>query len=170
MRIVRMDRVPPMFTAKRRTVREDAGFRLTFFCEICGSGYVTPPLACDTPKEAVRLGEQDARLHFNRCGSCHRWVCDEHFNENQMMCIDCAPRICARCGTTIPKGVDLCTICGTSLALAVCPKCKGKNAQQVHFCNLCGASMAAPAAAKCSGCGGKNPPGTKFCGGCGTKL
>ncbi len=109
---MRMDREPPVFTAKCRTVREDAGFRLTFFCEVCGSGYVTPLLVCDTPKEALRLGEQDARLHFNRCGGCLRWVCDEHFNENQMMCTDCVPRICACCGAPVPKGADLCTVCG----------------------------------------------------------
>mgnify|MGYP001035358882 CR=1 FL=1 len=109
---MRMDREPPMFTAKCRTVREGDGFRLTFFCEVCGSGYLTPPLVCDTVKEAMRLGEQDARLHFNRCGGCRRGGCDEHFNENQMMCTDCMPRICALCGTKVAKGVDLCTVCG----------------------------------------------------------
>lgn len=109
---MRIDREPPIFTAKCRTVREDGGFRLTFFCEACGSGYTTPSLACDTPQEALRLGEQDARLHFNRCGDCQRWVCDEHFNENQLMCTDCMPRSCARCGAPVLKGGDLCTVCG----------------------------------------------------------
>lgn len=109
---MRIDREPPMFTAKCRTVREGAGFRLTFYCGICGGGYTTAPLVCDSPKEALRLGEQDARLRFNRCSSCRRWVCDEHFNENQMMCTDCMPRICTRCGAGISKGIDLCTVCG----------------------------------------------------------
>jgi anaerobic ribonucleoside-triphosphate reductase len=40
----------------------------------------------------------------------------------------------------------------------------------VRFCNHCGASMNAPAQHKCKNCGEENPPGTKFCGGCGSKL
>ena len=107
-----MDRELPTFTAKCLTVREDASFRLTFFCEACGSEYITPHLVCDTPKEALRLGEQDARVHFNRCGSCRRWVCDEHFNENQMMCTNCMPRNCVRCEAPISKGEDICSVCG----------------------------------------------------------
>ena len=87
-----MDRELPVFSAKCRTMRDNNGFRLTFFCEICGKGYTTPPLMCDTHKEALRLGEQDARLHFNRCGCCHRWVCDYDFNENRVMCTECASR------------------------------------------------------------------------------
>jgi hypothetical protein len=105
------DKMIPMFTAKCRTVREDKGFRLTFFCEICCGGYTTPLFLCDTLKEALRLGEQDARLHFNRCEGCHRWVCDEHFNENWMMCTDCMPRICAKCGSSVPKSEQYCTVC-----------------------------------------------------------
>lgn len=104
----------PAFTAKCRTLRDELGYRLTFFCEVCGRGYDTPPIVCDSLKEALRLGEKDARLHFNRCGGCHRWVCDEHFNENQMMCTDCAPRVCTRCKAPIPTGADLCIACGAS--------------------------------------------------------
>lgn len=110
----RMDIEPPMFTAKHLMVREDTGFRLTFFCEVCGDRYVTPPLVCDTPQDALHLGEQDARLHFNRCSGCQRWVCDEHFNENQMMCTDCMPRTCAHCGAGVPKDVDFCASCGAA--------------------------------------------------------
>lgn len=107
-----MDQSMSMFTPKCRTVREEAGFRLTFFCELCGSGYTTPLLGCGTLKEALSLGERDARLHFNRCRSCHRWVCDEHFNENRMMCTACMPRICARCGAPVAKNEQYCALCG----------------------------------------------------------
>lgn len=106
------DRSVPIFTAKYRTVREGAGFRLTFFCELCGGGYTTPLLGCDTPKEALYLGAQDARLHFNRCECCHGWVCDEHFNENRMMCIACMPRICTQCGAPASKSEQFCKVCG----------------------------------------------------------
>lgn len=115
-RIVGVDRGLPVFTAKCRTVHDGVGFRLTFFCEICGSGYTTPLFLCNTPQEALRLGEQDARLHFNRCLRCHRWVCDEHFNENRLMCTDCVPRICARCNSPVSKGSTFCSVCGAPLS------------------------------------------------------
>ena len=53
----------------------------------------------------------------------------------------------------------------------ICPNC-GKPAGTGKFCNNCGENLsAAPAAAgKCPSCGMENPPGTKFCGGCGNKL
>ncbi|MGI6404013.1 MAG: hypothetical protein ACOX0K_07380 [Oscillospiraceae bacterium] len=112
---MKQDRDLPIFTAKCQAVRDDTGFRLTFYCDVCGGGYTTPPLVCDTAREALRLGEQDARLHFNRCGSCHRWVCDEHFNENCMMCTDCVPRICVRCNSPASKGDAFCSVCGNKL-------------------------------------------------------
>lgn len=106
-----IERPIPMFTAKCRTIREEAGFRLTFFCELCGSGYTTPLIVCDTPKEALHFGEQDARLHFNRCESCHHWVCDEHFNEDLIMCTACMPRICSQCGSPTTKNEPFCKVC-----------------------------------------------------------
>ncbi len=110
--VMAMDRPVPCFTAKCRTVREEAGFRLTFFCALCDNGYTTPPIACDTPRQALLLGARDARLHFNRCEGCRRWVCDQHFNENRMMCVDCMPLVCARCGSPVAKGAQFCTSCG----------------------------------------------------------
>lgn len=109
-----LNREASLFTAKYRTVQEKCGFRLTFFCEICGSGYTTPLIACDTPEEALRLGGENARFYFNRCRCCHRWVCDQHYNENQMMCTDCAPRICIRCQAAMGKEDQYCTACGAA--------------------------------------------------------
>ncbi|MGI6142012.1 MAG: hypothetical protein ACOYEH_09840 [Caldicoprobacterales bacterium] len=83
------DRPVSTFTAKCRTIRESEGFRLIFFCELCDRGYTTPLLICDTLQEALRLGEQEARFYFNRCVCCHRWICDEHYDENRMVCTDC---------------------------------------------------------------------------------
>lgn len=102
----------PMFTAKCRTEQKTGGFRFTFFCASCGGGYTTPLIPENTQKVALRLAEQDARLHFNRCQRCHRWVCDEHFNEDCMMCTACAPRICIECGTAVAKDAQFCTACG----------------------------------------------------------
>lgn len=102
----------PVFTPKYRAVQEDGGFRVTFFCDICDRGYTHPLIRTSSLQEALRLGAGDARLHFNRCGCCHRWVCDEHFNENQMMCTECALCFCTKCGAFVPKGNQFCTVCG----------------------------------------------------------
>ena len=108
-----MIRSIPPFTAKCRTVREKGGFRFIFFCELCGRGYTTPHIPQENQKDALRLGEQDARLHFSRCQCCGRWVCDEDFNENWITCTDCVPRICIQCGYAVPKESQYCIICGT---------------------------------------------------------
>jgi hypothetical protein len=42
--------------------------------------------------EAFEGAQKEARQHFNRCQGCGRWVCDSDFNEDEFLCIDCAPR------------------------------------------------------------------------------
>ena len=43
-------------------------------------------------EEAFITAQNEAQQYFNRCQSCHRWVCDIDFNEDEGMCIECAPR------------------------------------------------------------------------------
>jgi len=50
--------------------------------------------------------------------------------------------------------------------VTICPAC-GKPAGKGKLCINCGAPLEM---VKCSKCGAENPPGTKFCGNCGTKL
>lgn len=83
----------PRFTAKCRIIQGEGGFYLTFFCEICSKGYTTPLIQSASRKDALTLGEQEARLYFNRCISCFRWVCDENYNENLMLCTECQIQI-----------------------------------------------------------------------------
>lgn len=106
------DQLVPTFTAKCRTEQVKGGFRFTFFCAVCGGGYTTPLITESSTRIALRLAEQAARLHFNRCQRCFRWVCDEHFNENSMMCTNCDPPICQLCAASVPKGFQFCTVCG----------------------------------------------------------
>ena len=102
----------PAFTAKCRMEQQADGFRFTFFCALCSGGYTTSLIVASHQRVALPLAEQKARLHFNLCQHCHRWVCDEHFNENRMMCTDCVPRICKVCGAPVAKGDQYCTVCG----------------------------------------------------------
>jgi len=50
--------------------------------------------------------------------------------------------------------------------VTICPAC-GKPAGNGKFCINCGAPLGM---IKCPKCGAENPPGTSFCGNCGTKL
>ena len=102
----------PAFTPHCRFLAKDDGYLLTFFCEICECGYTPPTIHADSLQEARQLAEPDARLHFNWCHSCERWVCDEHFNENKMLCTECAPLVCSSCGAKVKKGDQFCTVCG----------------------------------------------------------
>jgi len=50
--------------------------------------------------------------------------------------------------------------------VTLCPVC-GKPAGNGKFCINCGTPLGM---VKCPKCGAENPPGTSFCGNCGTKL
>lgn len=84
--------------------------------------------------------------------------------------IESKTTVCPSCGKPAGSG-KFCNNCGTSMELKKCPKCGAANALTVRFCN-CGNNLqtASASSGKCSSCGEKNPPGTKFCGGCGKKL
>src|SRR5713101_2612255 len=47
-----------------------------------------------------------------------------------------------------------------------CPQCNHENPPGARFCNGCGAR----AELACAGCGQVNALGSRFCSGCGTKL
>ncbi|MHB8129829.1 MAG: hypothetical protein ACYDEX_12600 [Mobilitalea sp.] len=34
----------------------------------------------------------EARQFYNRCHNCRLWVCDTDFNEEEGLCVECAPR------------------------------------------------------------------------------
>lgn len=82
--------------------------------------------------------------------------------------IESKTTMCPQCGKPAGSG-KFCNNCGASMDLKECPKCGAKNAQAVSFCNNCGENLKAPQSGKCP-CGHDNPPGTRFCGGCGNKL
>lgn len=80
------------FTSKCIMARTSTGYRFIFFCDKCDKSYTSSVIDAASQKEALTIAGQEARYHFNRCQSCHAWVCDEHYNEDDMRCIDCAPK------------------------------------------------------------------------------
>lgn len=83
---------PADFTSRSTMAKEDGAFQFTFFCDLCETGHATRPVNAASVKEAFDCARREARQYFNRCHCCHKWVCDGHYNEDVMMCTDCAPR------------------------------------------------------------------------------
>jgi len=78
------------FTQIYKTHRTIDGFSFTFYCDLCQSSYQTEEIKTDSFVTAFQKGQEVARLYFNRCCKCGKWVCDEHYNEDVMECIECS--------------------------------------------------------------------------------
>ncbi len=101
------------FTPKSFIARSNKEYQFTFFCDLCNMSFTSSLINVGNQKEALEIAKKEIRMYFNYCQKCNSWVCDEHFNENKMMCTDCAPRICSNCGLKVEKKDQFCTKCGT---------------------------------------------------------
>lgn len=127
-------------------------------------------------EKAFEKAMNEAKEHFHRCHSCHLWVCDDDFNEDEGLCVECAPRqeiyVAKAKSTAMKRNIDEAAETATvwegklESKTTVCPEC-GKPAGTGKFCNNCGASMHQK---KCPSCGTNNAQSVKFCNECGTKL
>ncbi|MCX6832353.1 MAG: zinc ribbon domain-containing protein [candidate division Zixibacteria bacterium] len=127
-------------------------------------------------EQAFEIAQNEAKGHFQRCPKCRKYVCESDWNEQDNLCVECAPRenveiTAARAGKMVEdirKKADETTVFTGEIERkqTVCPQC-GKPTGGGKFCNSCGAPLTL---AKCPKCGAKNVAGTRFCGECGTKL
>ena len=127
-------------------------------------------------EQAFIRAQNEAQQHFHRCEGCRRWVCDSDFNEEEGMCVECAPRQniavakakSAAMQRNLDEAVQEQTVWSGTLEskTTVCPVC-GKPAGAGKFCGSCGAPMAL---AVCPGCGAKNALGVRFCCECGSPM
>ncbi len=78
------------FHARYTMAHHDDGYKFKFFCAFCDYHYTTGWIKSESPTEARRLAEAEARINFNGCYQCGRWVCNEHYNIEKMMCVECA--------------------------------------------------------------------------------
>ena len=127
-------------------------------------------------EKAFEQGKNEAQKHFHRCHGCHQWVCDSCYNEDEMLCTDCAPRqevevAKARAEAmrrNIDEAAETAVIWEGKLEskTVVCASC-GKPAGAGKFCNNCGASLEL---AVCPKCGEKNAQGVRFCNHCGASM
>jgi len=125
---------------------------------------------------AFEAAQNEGRAHFHRCNSCSHYVCDVCFNEDEGLCIGCAPRqeiAVAKAHAdamtrNIADAAQSATVWQGAIEskTTVCPSC-GKPAGTGKFCNNCGASMELKT---CPNCGAQNSLAVHFCNNCGTNL
>ena len=127
-------------------------------------------------EKAFERGQNEAKQHFHRCPSCNKYVCDHCWNEDEGLCVSCAPRqeiyVAQARAQAMKRNID--TAGGSATVwqgqieskTTICPSC-GKPAGAGKFCNNCGASMDLKA---CPKCGAKNQQTIRFCNNCGQNL
>ena len=127
-------------------------------------------------EEAFIVAQNEAKGHFMRCPKCRKYVCENDWNEQDNLCVECAPRenvevTAARAEKMVEdirKKADETQVFTGEIERrqTICPQC-GKPSGGGKFCNNCGAPLSLQV---CPKCGAKNVAGTRFCGECGTKL
>lgn len=125
---------------------------------------------------AFKTAQNEAMGHFHRCAKCRQYVCDADWNEEDNLCVECAPREnvevtaarAARMKDEIQEKARETNVFTGKIERrqTVCPQC-GKPTGEGKFCNNCGASLGLD---KCPKCGAKAVAGMKFCGECGNKI
>ncbi len=127
-------------------------------------------------ERAFELAQNEAMQHFHRCHSCSSYVCDACYNEDEGLCVACAPRqevyVAKKRADAMRRNIDEAAESASVWSGAieskttVCPQC-GKPAGSGKFCNNCGASMALNV---CPQCGKENAQSVKFCNHCGASM
>jgi len=127
-------------------------------------------------EKAFEQAQREAQEHYHRCHSCHKWVCDVDHNEDEGLCVECAPRqevyVAKAKAEAMKRNIDEASETATvwkgtiESKTITCHSC-GKPAGAGKFCNNCGASMALN---KCPSCGKENAQGVKFCNECGSPM
>lgn len=127
-------------------------------------------------EKAFERSQNEAAKHFHRCHSCHKYVCDACLNEDEGLCVSCAPRqevyVAKVRAEAMKRNIDEAGESATvwqgriESKTTICRTC-GKPAGAGKFCNNCGASMEL---AVCDNCGAKNAQGVRFCNNCGNAM
>lgn len=124
-------------------------------------------------EKAFELSQNEAQSHFHRCPQCRQWVCEGDFNEEEQLCVTCAPRmnVAVTAARSRKMVQDIADKAEETLVFKgeiesrtlICPQC-GKPSGQGKFCNNCGFSMEIE---KCANCGAPFAANLRFCGECG---
>jgi hypothetical protein len=112
----------------------------------------------------------EAKVHFQKCSHCGKWVCPHCFNVTAGLCEGCAPdaheaaakhaaerAVAERVETVRAKGQ-------TAVGQVTCPSCSAPSGGG-KFCQSCGADLSSQR--RCSHCQASVLMTAKFCGECG---
>jgi len=120
----------------------------------------------------------EVQHYFRKCPRDHTWACYDCWNQDVNLCTRCAPRV----GVEMAAEQSQVAVQqmrqkvhqtqqfqgdATQKVGSQCPSCHQYVTGDGKFCNFCGAMMSQPG---CTTCGKQNPPGARFCGGCGAAL
>ena len=127
-------------------------------------------------EKAFERTQNEAKQHFHRCPSCNIYVCDHCYNEDEGLCVKCAPRqeilVAKTRADAMQRNIQS---AGRNARVwqgeiesktTICLSC-GKPAGTGNFCNNCGMDMSLK---ECYNCGSKNSQSVRFCNNCGTNL
>ncbi len=127
-------------------------------------------------EKAFELAQNEGKGAFNRCPKCHRWVCDNCWNEQAGLCTDDAPRANVEVASARAQKMvsDIKDKASTTQVFTgeienkqtVCPQCK-KPAGEGKFCGNCGANLSL---ITCEKCGTESTAGNRFCAECGNRM
>ena len=127
-------------------------------------------------EKAFEQCQNESKQHFHRCPSCHKYACDHCWNEDEGMCVKCAPRqevyVARARAQAMTRNIDEAGRASTvwygkiESKTTICNSC-GKPAGTGRFCNNCGASMDL---LECPNCGAKCAQTIRFCNNCGQSL
>lgn len=135
-----------------------------------------PPEWHKEHEKAFELAQNEGKGHFHRCPKCIKWVCESDWNEQEGLCVQCAPRVnvevaAARAEKMVSdikaRAKETQVFTGEiESKQTICYQCN-KPAGEGKFCTHCGANLSM---AQCEKCGAASPMGTRFCGECGNRL
>ena len=127
-------------------------------------------------EQSFDAAQEEVRPHFRKCPACSQWVCTDCWNEDEGLCISCAPRESAYVAqarnqamrNNIDAAAETATVWHGTLETrtTTCPNC-GKPAGTGKFCNHCGSPLGMN---KCPNCGANVALGLPFCGECGSPM
>ena len=127
-------------------------------------------------EKAFERAQNESKQHFHRCPGCNNYVCDQCWNEDEGLCVSCAPRqevyVAKARAQAMQRNIndagENATVWQGNIEskTTICPVC-GKPAGTGKFCNNCGASMEL---IECPKCGAKNAQTVRFCNNCGQNL
>jgi len=127
-------------------------------------------------EKAFEMAQNEALPYFHRCPNDYKYVCDHCWNEDEGLCVSCAPRqeiyVAQARAQALKRNIDEAGQSATvwkgaiESKTTICHSC-GKPAGTGKFCNNCGASMELR---ECPKCGTKNAQAVRFCTNCGENL